>query len=116
MQRIHVESNNFLILIDCHYLFQIKTLSKDVPNEKNAKIDVQAMRDYQSHLYDSLTEGWMVAKAIDTLKLQQSFLSKYVPAERLNGWFNLYFALSYPNATTGEIDSALVNMRHKTSN
>lgn len=91
-------------------LFQIKSLSTDIPSEKNTQINVNAVRDFQSRFYENLHEGWMVAKIIDTLKAMQSIFFKYVPAERSNGFFNLYVAFLYPNATWGGIESALVDM------
>lgn len=108
LQQMHPDNYTFLTRI---HSFKMKTLSKDIPNEENAKIDESALRGYQAHLFENLDDGWMVAKTIDTMKLQQSFFSKYVPAERLNRFFNLYFTIIYPNATSEEIESALVCMR-----
>lgn len=57
-----------------HQFFQIRTLSKDILNETNAKIDVKTVRDFQSR---SNNKGYMdsadtIAESIDILKLQQS--------------------------------------------
>lgn len=97
------------------YLFQITLLSKELPKEKNTKINEKAVRDFYSR-YENFTEGWAVAKAIDTIKVEQFLFLKDVPSERLNGLFNLLFALTYPNATSEEIESALVNICRDTKN
>lgn len=97
-----------------HYLFQINLIWEEILNKTNAKIDVEAVRDYQSrsykHIYMRNNPEEMV-KALDISKMLQSLLSKDVPAERSNNAFNLFFALGYPNATSEEIESALVSIR-----
>lgn len=76
---------------------------------ENNKIDVKTVRDFQFLSYDG-HEGWMVPKMIDTYKSYRSIISKHVPAERSNGIFNLLFAFVYPNTTSQEVESALVNI------
>lgn len=85
-------------------------LLTELPKEKNAKIDENIVRDYHNRTYDRTNGGWAVARAIDGLKVEHSILSKYVPTERLDGVYNLFFAIIYPNATSEEIESALVTI------
>lgn len=47
-------------------------------------------------------------KFIEYQKIVQLILSKEFPPERYMGIINLMYATAYPNATTNEIESALV--------
>lgn len=85
-------------------------MSKDILNGTNAKIDVDAIKDFTSRSNKQMTRAGEIAELIDMMKLEHSIFSKYVAPERLNGIFNLFFALAYPNSTSEEIESALVSM------
>lgn len=94
-----------------YYCFQIKILSKDILNGTKAKIDVKAVRDFQSRSKDDYFREGAMGEAIDIMKFQHTHFALYVPAERLNNVFNLHIALVYPNSTSTEIESALVSLR-----
>lgn len=49
-----------------------------------------------------------IAMDIDDLKMLQSIFSKQLSSEQYNGMVNLLYVFTYPNATTAEIESALV--------
>lgn len=93
-----------------HYCLQITALSKDILNGTNAKIGVDAVKDFTSRSNKGMTRAGEIAELIDMVKLEHSIISKYVAPERLNGVFNLFFALAYTNSTSAEIESALVSM------
>lgn len=84
-------------------------LDKLKPNEKHSKIDVDRVKNYYSEDSHFKPENAVKrAIQIDKLKILQSVLSKDLPPERYNGLINLSYVFVYPNATTEEIESALV--------
>lgn len=49
--------------------------------------------------------------ACDAMKIIQSTFSRKLPSERYNGIMNLNYVILNPNATSEEIESALVNKK-----
>lgn len=77
--------------------------------EKNSKIDVNNVRDYQSkNEFLRRASAGDIAGVMDELKVFQSILSKDLPPERYNGILDLRYVIFYQNATSNEIKSALV--------
>lgn len=69
---------------------------------KDSQINVKKVQDSCNH------DPYEFQRYVFNTKLFQSILSKKVEPERYNGLINLIYVLVYPNATTEEIQSALV--------
>lgn len=89
--------------------FVSETLKK-ILKEKNATIDVESVRVFQSSLFERANMKSLLAQHIDHMKAFHTKLSKEVPAERLNGVMNFYLIIAYPNATTEEVKIVLVTI------
>lgn len=72
-------------------------------NKTDSKIDINDIRNFQSH-YQSI--GYEIR--IDGLRIFQAILSKELPPEQYNGIVNVEYAIVCENATSDEIGSALV--------
>lgn len=82
---------------------------QDVVKTKNATIDEKMMRDhYSSDSYLKLFRPSYMKYKMDFYKIKQSILSRQLPPERYNGVMNVIYIVLNPNATTEEIESALV--------
>lgn len=84
-------------------------LSKEIPKEKNAKIDLDQVKDYylKRNPHSTLRETALKTR-MEEFKIWQSMFSKQLPAERYNGFINLLYIFENPNATSDEIQSVLV--------
>lgn len=81
-----------------------------VPRHENVTIDVENVKEFHSllNMQRASNVAWSEVRCIDHVKLLQLILSKNVPPERYNGIINLYFALAHSNATSREIENAVV--------
>lgn len=91
----------------------MELFGKDIPksNGNRSKINVNDVRKFTStarHIKDSATDLEELEKFVELLKMNQLILSKEFPPERFMGIINLEYVALYPNATTNEIESALV--------
>lgn len=83
----------------------MEELFKLITKKNNSKIDVNDVKDrYAEHSYN-VTE---MAIKLDNLKILRSIFSENLPQEISNGLINLDYVMLYPNATSEEIESALV--------
>lgn len=86
---------------------QVNLFEKSLRN-KNGKIDATKVKEYYKTGAHFTRPSGEIAMVIDELKILKSVLSKQMPSEQYNGMLNLLYILAYPNATTEEIQSALV--------
>lgn len=88
---------------------QLSMMIKGLSNDGKSKIDVNKVRVSLSTNFNFTAEG--IAIQMDMLKMDESKFSRQLsPAERYNGIRNLLYVFVYPNATSEEIGSALVNV------
>lgn len=88
--------------------FQIAML-EDLLGGNTSKIDVHYIRKH--HSQSKKAKAGQIGEYIEYLKTYRSILSSQVPPERYNGIINLIYISLYPNATTEEIESTLVNIK-----
>lgn len=69
----------------------------------DSKIDVADVKNLLSR-YPTIGD----TKIIDRVKIIQTILSRQLTPEQYNGFINLDYSLTYQNATSEEIESALV--------
>lgn len=77
-----------------------------------SKVDVNYIKKYNSKgQFRGPKTAEEVGMYIELLKEFRVMLSTQAPPERYNGIVNLYYVFVYPNATTEEIESTLVNIK-----
>lgn len=81
--------------------------------EKNSTIDMDQLKDFHStDAFFSRASAAEIAIKMENIKILQSILSRQLPSERYNGIINSFYVFMYQNATSEEIESALVmNLR-----
>lgn len=78
--------------------------------DKNTKIDVNQVKDFHSSdAFIKQMTDLETAIRMEHVKILESILSKDLPPERYTGILNLFYVFINRNATTEEIESALVN-------
>lgn len=92
-----------------YFHFQLEWLNKIAP--ENSKVDINHVRNINySILLDDENYAKQRAKILcDHMKIYQTTYSKKFPSERYNGIMNEYYIILNPNASTDEINTALVN-------
>lgn len=80
-------------------------LDKIPKDENTSKFDANGIKKFNEKKW---TDAETVVVHLEYLKMLQWALSKRLPTERYMGIMNLYYIIVYPNATTQEIESALV--------
>lgn len=81
------------------------TILKD---ETISKIDVNSIKKFKADLRIGEFGRERAAFYFDGLKTYQSIWSKRVPLESVNGLMQLLYAITYPNATTNDMETAVV--------
>lgn len=92
-------------------IFQLDWLSKIGPEEKNAHIDVSSVRNLNYSIIfqaDGNNSNQKAKLLCDHMKIYQSMYSKRFPSKRYDGIMNVYYIILNPDATTNEINIALV--------
>lgn len=84
-------------------------MSKIAP--ENSRIDINHVRNINySILFDDVNYVEQKAKLLcDHMKIYQTTYSKKFPPERYDGIMNVYYIILNPNASTDEVNIALVN-------
>lgn len=93
-----------------HLTLQLEHLTDVLKHERILKIDANSLIKFKSEIdYYGFNSAERKVGMIDRFKTHQLILSKHLPAERYNGVMNLLYATYCPDATTAEIESALVD-------
>lgn len=77
-----------------------------IPKDKDTKIDVNQLKDKMDR--NSVHKSNQLKYICESMKILQPIFSKKLPSERYNGIMNLHYITLNRNATTEEIESALV--------
>lgn len=86
---------------------QARRIRAMLPSENVSKIDLNIIKKFKAeHVRETSAE--QAAVYIDSMKVYQLIFSKRLASEITNGWLNLLHAISHPNATTDQMENALV--------
>lgn len=88
---------------------------KDFSEGKNSKIDVNQIKiwNHQKDGFLDVSYNELSKMHIEQMKIGQIVISKELPSERYNGIYNMHYIILNHNATTDEIDMALVRHMRK---
>lgn len=87
-----------------YFLSQFRRLKNISEHENISKIDANSIKIYNTAEFSAKDN----ASYFDSMKAFQSILLKRLPTETTNRMTNLYYAVTYPNATTEEMEDAVV--------
>lgn len=75
---------------------------------KNQKVDVSKIQDLYTTEPEFTRSNEDIAMEIDDLKVLETALYRQFRLTEVDGMVNILYVLTYPNATTYEIETALV--------
>lgn len=85
---------------------------RKLSDKNNFKIDVNQVKNITHIVFYGGIDQQRLKYSCDTVKIIQSSLSKKLSSERYNGIINLFYIIFNLNATSEEIESALVRITH----
>lgn len=88
-------------------MLQIVRLRDILRIEKVSKIDANVIRKSMTEHFDGMSAE-KEAEFIESMKVFQLIFSKRLPSEIVNGMMNLVYTTSHPNATSEDIENAVV--------